>query len=349
LSITYFPFDSGQGANVTEVQWTKMAQHWLGTGVIQSVLNKLEVFADSTGMQVKVKSGAAWIKGHYFESDSEEVLPIGTADPVNPRIDRVVVRLDWNENTIGFGVLQGTAAATPTAPQPTQNTARWEFPLAQVTVPAGALTINSVDITFDDRVYTEVFDKLPPKNANESGDLIPMGITSSTIAIGVLGYPETFGLLLNIKNAKERLTQWFYSHGNNGTYGAWFRHWYTGSGWTPFYKVVITQQENWIAASLLNGATSIDITQYMKDQLGFVHLRGRIQNFSITNGTVLFVLPEGYRPLRDLYYIGRGYNGTTSVPVYFLIQASDGTVRLSHGNTTGTSSLDLGNIEFATN
>jgi hypothetical protein len=152
LAQTYFPFDSGAGANVTEAQWQKMAQHWLNTGVIRGVLNNLQVYADSTGMQVKVKSGAAWIKGHYFESDAEEILPIGTANPTNPRIDRIIVKLDWTNNNIQLAVLQGTPSASPTPPALTQNTSRWEIPLAQVYVSAGATTIDSLNVT-DERIY----------------------------------------------------------------------------------------------------------------------------------------------------------------------------------------------------
>src|SRR5437764_9393881 len=98
MAQTYYPFDSGAGANVTEAQWSKMAQNWLATGAIKSYLNELQVYADSTGMQTKVKSGAAWIKGHYFDSDAEEVIAIGSADSTNPRIDRVIIRLDWTAN-----------------------------------------------------------------------------------------------------------------------------------------------------------------------------------------------------------------------------------------------------------
>jgi hypothetical protein len=152
MTISYFPFDSGQGANVTEDNWRKMAQHWINTGVINEEMNSLEVFADSTGMQVKVKSGAAWIKGHYFESNAEEVLPIGSADINNPRIDRIIVRADFNQNFIEFAVLQGVAAISPIAPALTQNTSRWEISLADIRVNAGVSTIAQVNIT-DQRVY----------------------------------------------------------------------------------------------------------------------------------------------------------------------------------------------------
>lgn len=137
----FFPFDDGPGSNATEEQWKKMAQLWCSTGVILGKLDNFVVYADSTGMQVKVKSGVAWIEGHYYESDAEEVLAIGAADPVNPRIDRVIIRLDWTTNTIQLAVLQGVPAVNAPTPNLTINSARWEIPLAQIYVAQNVTTI----------------------------------------------------------------------------------------------------------------------------------------------------------------------------------------------------------------
>ncbi|WP_141434379.1 hypothetical protein [Bacillus sp. 03113] len=145
MSQSYYPLETSP--ILTELQWSKIAKHWHGTGVLFGVMNNLEVYADSTGMQVKSKSGAAWIEGHYYESDTLEILPIGAADSVNPRIDRVVVRLDWTANTILLAVLQGTPAVSPSAPSLTQNSARWEIPLVQVRVDASVSTIAANKVT----------------------------------------------------------------------------------------------------------------------------------------------------------------------------------------------------------
>lgn len=154
MTQTYFPFDSGAGANSMQAQWQQMAQNWLATGVLNGALNQLQVYADSTGLQCKVKSGQAWMEGHFFQSDAEEVLPISTADSTNPRIDRVIVRVDWVADTIQLSVLQGVPATSPTAPALTQNTSRWEISLAQVRVNAGVTTIASGNIT-DERTFSQ--------------------------------------------------------------------------------------------------------------------------------------------------------------------------------------------------
>jgi hypothetical protein len=152
MAQTYFPFDSGSGANVTEAQWSLMAKNWLNTGAIKGVLNELSVYADSTGMQVKVKSGQAWMQGHFFQSDTEETLAISNADVTNSRIDRVIVRLDWTANTIQLAVLSGIPAASPSAPSLTQNSSRWEISLAQIYVGVNVSTI-VVDNVTDERIY----------------------------------------------------------------------------------------------------------------------------------------------------------------------------------------------------
>jgi len=63
-------------------------------------------------------------------------------------------------------------------------------------------------------------------------------------------------------------------------------------------------QEAWIAPTLLNGWVNYGGTEdpvgYMKDTLGFVHIRGMIKSGVTTPGTLIFNLPPGYRPLNGL-------------------------------------------------
>lgn len=62
-------------------------------------------------------------------------------------------------------------------------------------------------------------------------------------------------------------------------------------------------QEGWITPTLLNGwtpfSTELSTCQYMKDQLGFVHLRGLIKNGTADH---LMTLPIGYRPGKNIYF-----------------------------------------------
>lgn len=153
MAITYFPFDSGAGANVTEDQWRKMARFWLRTGVLDGEDNELAVSESSpAAMSVNVATGKAWVRGHYMESTAVETRAIGTAHATLARIDRVVVRVDFGANTITLAVLEGTPAGSPTAPALTQTSSIWEIALAQVSVPAADTVITNSQIT-DERIF----------------------------------------------------------------------------------------------------------------------------------------------------------------------------------------------------
>lgn len=155
VAITGYPFDSGAGAAVQEGEYSRMAQHYRTTGVIPNVLNEFEVYGDSTGMQVKVKTGQAIIKGNFAGNlTSEQTLSIASADPTLDRIDRVVLQVDWTNNEITLEVKTGTPAASPTAPSLTQTEFTvWEISLAQVAVDAAVSTIAAGDVT-DERDFS---------------------------------------------------------------------------------------------------------------------------------------------------------------------------------------------------
>jgi hypothetical protein len=171
MAQTFFPFDAGAGAASMEDQWTLMAQEWLGTGVIKNdPLGELAVFGDSSGMQVKVPAGKAWIEGHFFQSDAQVTLPIAANATGSTRIDRVIVDLDKGANTIALAVLQGVAGGG--APALTQTFNRWQLPLAQVTVGAGVALITAGNVT-DERKYATAFtDRLEftPAGAGAAAD-----------------------------------------------------------------------------------------------------------------------------------------------------------------------------------
>lgn len=145
---TYAPFDSGAGANVTEDTWRKfMKRNQGGSGVYRGVLNGFTVFADTTGMQVKVQSGECWIEGHWGTNTSTVTLPIATAHATLARKDRVILRAHFANNRIELDVLTGTASGSPAVPSLTQNTTMWETSLAVVDVPATDTTIDSSQVT----------------------------------------------------------------------------------------------------------------------------------------------------------------------------------------------------------
>lgn len=152
----YLPFDAGVGANVTEARWRSMMKSVLpSSGVLSRERDRFEVYANSSGMSVRVESGECWMRGHWGESTSEKTLTITAAHATLARIDRVVLRLDTVNNLIQLAVLDGTPAASPTAPAVTQSATTWETSLATVSVPAADTTIDAAQVT-DARTYADV-------------------------------------------------------------------------------------------------------------------------------------------------------------------------------------------------
>lgn len=78
----------------------------------------------------------------------------------------------------------------------------------------------------------------------------------------------------------------------------------------------LVTQGDWIEPTLLSNWTNFgpgtDPVSYMKDSLGFVHLRGVMKNGSIGPSSPAFYLPEGYRPTGYLM-LSATSNGSSQV------------------------------------
>ena len=95
-----------------------------------------------------------------------------------------------------------------------------------------------------------------------------------------------------------------------------------------YYGFPITPQ-TWTTPTLLNGWINFDPSaascQYMKDSMGFVHLKGLVKNGVI--GAVLFTLPVGYRPAENQHFGTASNNAYGQSVVY-----STGDIRLDIGS-----------------
>jgi hypothetical protein len=142
---SYAPFDSGAGANVTESTWRSFMKRPTVSGVLHNTTNEMQVYGDSTGMQVKVKTGEAWIEGHWGALTAEKTLPIAAAHASLTRYDMAVARADFVNNRLEVDILTNTAG-TLVLPSVTRNSSIWEIPLSVVKVSPAVSTIAAADV-----------------------------------------------------------------------------------------------------------------------------------------------------------------------------------------------------------
>ena len=169
---------------------------WATTGIINA--SSLEVTQNSpAGMSVRVASGWAAIVGttqahmgtYVGYNDDIVVLGVTTADPTNPRIDRVCMTVNdayytGSLNNVVLQVVAGTPAGSPVAPATPANS----ISLATVAIAAGATALTTANIT-DTRV-------LVTTNIPESGD-----ISSVTAGTGLSGGGSSGAVTLSIDTA----------------------------------------------------------------------------------------------------------------------------------------------------
>lgn len=110
----------------------------------------LRVSAAASGLTVTIQPGMAMVRGRYYalEDDGGAAKTLNLAAAVSyPRIDRIVLTLDYAARTVALGVLQGTEAATPKAPELTRDSTQYMLSLAQVYVGVGAATLTASGVT----------------------------------------------------------------------------------------------------------------------------------------------------------------------------------------------------------
>ncbi|WP_100406270.1 hypothetical protein [Bacillus solitudinis] len=171
----FFPFDSIDGDRSFLAQkFSWYLERFLSSGVIH-VNNKptLKV-TKSEGLNSVVSPGGAIIKGRAYENTEPLTLIHVEGNATNPRIDRVVVRLDTTVDNrhVRVFIKQGTPASNPVPPSLTRNTSIYEISLAQVRVNAGGNTISTV--------------------ADERLDTVVCGIVSSLISVPTDTFQDTF-------------------------------------------------------------------------------------------------------------------------------------------------------------
>ncbi len=148
-------FNSSDGDRVYDA--TDFAAYFgslVSNGVFYASATNLQA-TPGNGLAVSVAAGSAWINGYRYENTDDLNLPLTTANGSNPRIDRIVVRLSQVSRSIQLAVVDGTPAATPSAPALTRTSDVYELGIADVLIPAAATSIATNNIT-DTRLNTSL-------------------------------------------------------------------------------------------------------------------------------------------------------------------------------------------------
>jgi len=122
----------------------------LGQDGVRGGADALKITPMESGLGVRVSAGMAIVRGRYYalEDDGSGAKTIAlTTASANPRIDRIVLCLNYSARTVSLGVLTGTEAASPTPPVLTRNASQYMLSLAQVRVGVGAALLSGNDIT----------------------------------------------------------------------------------------------------------------------------------------------------------------------------------------------------------
>jgi hypothetical protein len=134
--------------------WAEYFASFIGNGVFPVPSTGLQVLI-SSGMDVIVKTGKAWINGYFYNNTSDHTITIATADGQLNRIDRVVVRWDLTNRTITAAVKSSAFSASPSVPALQRDADIYELALADIYVGAGVTAITQGNIT-DLRLDTSV-------------------------------------------------------------------------------------------------------------------------------------------------------------------------------------------------
>lgn len=119
---------------------------FIGDGVFPNPSTGLQVI-DNNDMSVAVQAGKGWIKGYFYQNTDDFILKVDVADSLLNRIDRVVLRLDYNKRAVNLFIKKGTFASSPVAPLLQRDADIYELGLADIYVRAGVISIIQSNIT----------------------------------------------------------------------------------------------------------------------------------------------------------------------------------------------------------
>ena len=141
-------YNSDNGDRVYDANsFSEWLRPFFKTGVFNG---ELQVMA-SSGMEVIVDTGNAFIEGKLKKFDSQTTLTVEQASANSTRIDAVICRRDDTNRDFTLMVVKGSTVA----PLPVRENGIYDIVLAHITVPASAVEIKQENIT-DTRMNADI-------------------------------------------------------------------------------------------------------------------------------------------------------------------------------------------------
>ena len=150
MTLSAYPFD---GVDTTENEYSTLFHVLQDDGFNGLPTGTAGKCTAASGMEVSVAARDIAILAGFAAINTAPIAKTLTAGGGQPRIDRVVLRINPTSNDIGVEVLQGDPGAIPVAPALTQVPGgMWEIPIARIAVAASMVNVTNAEIT-DERDF----------------------------------------------------------------------------------------------------------------------------------------------------------------------------------------------------
>ncbi|ENZ01695.1 hypothetical protein HMPREF1092_00929 [Clostridium thermobutyricum] len=145
--------------------WAAYFATFVGNGVSCTPTTNLQV-ESSSGMNVIVNSGVAFINGYRYENTTPLTVQINQANSTYDRITSIILELNLNNRNIICTTLDGTAEPNPQPPTLIRTDSIYQLQLATVYISAGATNCGAITDTRENKEVCGFLNILVPANNN---------------------------------------------------------------------------------------------------------------------------------------------------------------------------------------
>jgi hypothetical protein len=127
-------------------QFATYFKQFLSTGIFHKDNVPYLKVKKGAGLQTILETGSAYVEGFMYRNTEEITFSHDAADATNPRIDRIILRLDRgvNARNIKAMIKKGTPATNPLPPALQRDDIVYELSLAQARINAGSTSISTL-------------------------------------------------------------------------------------------------------------------------------------------------------------------------------------------------------------